>query len=103
MTKVDAIEMANNYLVREMRPEPKIAGERCELIPVSAHVDINRRWRVLDQFTVVDSPGSVVDSSLTVIVDPATGEVQFDELNLPGFASGQRHARSLPAQQVAST
>lgn len=82
MTKDDAIEMANNFLAREMGPEPKMAGERCELIPVSAHADINRRWRILYRFNLIDSPGSVVDSSLIVIVDPATGEVRAGELNL---------------------
>lgn len=35
--------MSNSCLARELGPEPRVAGERCELISVSVHVHINRR------------------------------------------------------------
>ncbi|XXX76076.1 hypothetical protein WMF30_51350 [Sorangium sp. So ce134] len=82
MTKEDAIRIANDYIAKDMGPNPTMAGERCELIPVLARMDNENRWHVLYRYNLPDSPGSVVDSSLVIIVDSDSGEARARDLNL---------------------
>lgn len=77
MTKEEAIRIANEYLVVEMGAEPEYAGRRCEFTPISARLDAQGQWHVLYRTSLPDSPRAVVDMSVIVLVDSASGEARF--------------------------
>ncbi|WP_437952512.1 hypothetical protein WME98_18600 [Sorangium sp. So ce296] len=77
MTKEDAIAAANEFVANQMGPEPKLAGERCELKLISAELDKKKRWSIVYQLSLPESPGSVVDGPVVVVVDPASAKACF--------------------------
>ena len=79
MTRDEAIELATQFILQKVGPNPRCMGESCEYRLVGARPARDGTWSVAYQIYVPGPPPSIVDGPILVVVDPISRNVHYFE------------------------